>query len=99
MGRQSGHAHSFREADAGRSNEAYGRRNCTHREWVESPLLETATAAVSLMSAQRRGGALSTRWQPVVHSRTHVEIPVIVVRHSAVAHQRWKDAQRPWRNS
>lgn len=42
---------------------------------------------------------MNINWQPVVHSATHVEIPVITVKHSAKAHQRWKDAQEPWRQS
>lgn len=37
--------------------------------------------------------------QPVVRSVTEVEIPVICVKHSAKAHQRWKDAQVPWQRS
>lgn len=35
-------------------------------------------------------------WQPRVLSATEVEIPVVVVKHSGKAHERWKRAQVPW---
>ena len=42
---------------------------------------------------------MDMNWRPVVRSLTEVEIPVIVLTHSAKAHQRWKDAQIPWQQS
>lgn len=42
---------------------------------------------------------MKLRWQPKVRSIEEVEIPVIVMKHSGRAHQRWKAAQSAWRKS
>jgi hypothetical protein len=42
---------------------------------------------------------MKLRCRPKAHSATEVKIPVIVFKHSVKAHQRWKDAQRPWQAS
>lgn len=36
---------------------------------------------------------------PLVHSARLVEVPVVVLKHSSKAHQRWKNAQIPWSSS
>lgn len=42
---------------------------------------------------------MKLRCRPHVRSLTEVEIPVVVFKHSAKAHQRWKDAQVRWKES
>lgn len=45
------------------------------------------------------GAHMTLRCRPVIRSTAEVEIPVVVFKHSAKAHQRWKDAQEPWKES
>jgi hypothetical protein len=42
---------------------------------------------------------MNMKWEPLVRSKSLVEIPVVVATHSANAHERWKDAQKRWSGS
>ena len=76
------------------SREARGCRCCDPQREISDVVAESREIIAPLGE-----GSLNMRWRPKAHSVTEVEIPVIVLKHSAKAHQRWKDAQGPWKMS